>query len=86
MSRCTSNFMGFSQFSLHGKATEFRVVKGDELKQGYSAQKHALMTAKNLKLLMSGGKESKLAIYEPRSSGSIFIHDDHWISPRDEQV
>ncbi|KAK6776762.1 hypothetical protein RDI58_027763 [Solanum bulbocastanum] len=36
-----------------------------ELKQGYSAQKHALVAAKNLKLLMSGGKEGKLAIYEP---------------------
>lgn len=29
------------------------------------AQKHALVAAKNLKLLMSGGKESKLASYQP---------------------
>ncbi|KAG5568291.1 hypothetical protein H5410_064691, partial [Solanum commersonii] len=58
-----------------------------ELKQGYLAQKHALiMAAKNLKLLMSGGKESKLPIYEPRSSGSIFLHDNHWISLQDDQM
>ncbi|XP_015057316.1 LOW QUALITY PROTEIN: apoptosis-inducing factor homolog B [Solanum pennellii] len=44
-----------------------------ELKQGYSAQKHALVAAKNLKLLMSGGKESKLTIYEPRSSPKIIV-------------
>ncbi|KAK4369606.1 hypothetical protein RND71_013398 [Anisodus tanguticus] len=43
-----------------------------ELKQGYSAQKHALVAAKNLKLLMSG-KESKLATYEPRSSPKIIV-------------
>ncbi|WMV56269.1 hypothetical protein MTR67_049654 [Solanum verrucosum] len=44
-----------------------------ELKQGYSAQKHTLVAAKNLKLLMSGGKESKLAIYEPRPSAKIIV-------------
>ncbi|XP_009602063.1 uncharacterized protein [Nicotiana tomentosiformis] len=38
-----------------------------ELKQGYSAQKHAVVATKNLKLLMSGGKESKLSTYEPKS-------------------
>ncbi|KAH0777200.1 hypothetical protein KY290_008611 [Solanum tuberosum] len=42
------------------------IIDIKELKQGYSAQKHALVAAKNLKLLMSGGKESKLSIYEPR--------------------
>ncbi|KAG5578429.1 hypothetical protein H5410_058563 [Solanum commersonii] len=39
-----------------------------ELKKGYSAQRHALVAAKNLKLLMSGEKESKLSAYEPQSS------------------
>uniref|UniRef100_A0A5B7BK31 Putative Apoptosis-inducing factor-B-like protein n=1 Tax=Davidia involucrata TaxID=16924 RepID=A0A5B7BK31_DAVIN len=38
-----------------------------EIKQGYLAQKHALVAAKNLKLLMTGGRESKMATYEPRS-------------------
>lgn len=38
-----------------------------EMKQGYSAQKHALVAAKNLSILLSGGKESKMATYEPRS-------------------
>ena len=39
-----------------------------ELKQGYLAHKHALVVAKNLKLLMAGGKESKMSTYEPGSS------------------
>lgn len=38
-----------------------------EIKQGYLAQKHALVAAKNLKLLMGGEKESKLVTYQPRS-------------------
>ncbi|KAG2670664.1 hypothetical protein I3843_14G095100 [Carya illinoinensis] len=42
-----------------------------EIKQGHLAQKHALVAAKNLKLLMTGGKESKMAIYEPRSVKAI---------------
>lgn len=42
-----------------------------EIKQGYLAQKQALVAAKNLKLLMEGGKESKLGIYEPRSVKAI---------------
>ena len=32
------------------------------------AQRHAEVTAKNLKLLMSGGKESKMATYKPGST------------------
>ncbi|KAK6933578.1 FAD/NAD(P)-binding domain [Dillenia turbinata] len=36
-----------------------------EMKQGYLAQQHALVAAKNLKLLMDGGKESKMATYKP---------------------
>ncbi|CAA0825253.1 FAD/NAD(P)-binding oxidoreductase family protein [Striga hermonthica] len=38
-----------------------------EIKQGYSAQKHALIAAKNLKLLLSGGKENKMVSYKLRS-------------------
>ncbi|XP_022752522.1 apoptosis-inducing factor homolog A-like [Durio zibethinus] len=38
-----------------------------ELKQGYLAQRHALVVAKNLKLLMAGGKESKMSKYGPGS-------------------
>ncbi|KAJ4826840.1 hypothetical protein Tsubulata_023660 [Turnera subulata] len=36
----------------------------DELKQGFAAQKHALVVAKNLKLLMIGGNEKKLVTYK----------------------
>ncbi|KAK8479625.1 hypothetical protein V6N13_030942 [Hibiscus sabdariffa] len=44
-----------------------------ELKQGYLAHKHALVVAKNLKLLMDGGKESKMAKYEPSSSAIAMV-------------
>ncbi|KAJ4977667.1 hypothetical protein NE237_008447 [Protea cynaroides] len=36
-----------------------------EIKQGYIAHKHSLVVAKNLKLLMNGGKECKLEKYKP---------------------
>ncbi|XVF19640.1 hypothetical protein REPUB_Repub11eG0128100 [Reevesia pubescens] len=39
-----------------------------EVKQGYLAHKHALVVAKNLKLLMAGGKERKMSTYEPGSA------------------
>ncbi|XP_031280321.1 apoptosis-inducing factor homolog B-like [Pistacia vera] len=42
-----------------------------EAKQGYLAQKHALVTAKNIKLLMDAQKESKLATYHPGSAIAI---------------
>ncbi|XP_057955688.1 uncharacterized protein LOC131149336 [Malania oleifera] len=42
-----------------------------EIKQGYLAQKHALVVAKNLKLLIAGRKEGKMATYEPRSIKAI---------------
>ncbi|KAL5574990.1 hypothetical protein UlMin_016689 [Ulmus minor] len=42
-----------------------------ESKQGYLAQKQALVAAKNLKLLMTGAKESKLETYEPHSVKTI---------------
>lgn len=42
-----------------------------EMKQGYLAQKHASVVAKNAKLLMAGGKESKMASYQPGSAVAI---------------
>jgi NADH dehydrogenase FAD-containing subunit len=36
-----------------------------ELKQGYLAEAHAGVVAKNIKLLMTGGAESKLRVYKP---------------------
>lgn len=43
----------------------------NEIKQGYLAAKHALVAAKNLKLLLTGGKETKMAVYEPGSITAI---------------
>ncbi|KAK4798937.1 hypothetical protein SAY86_024302 [Trapa natans] len=42
-----------------------------ELKQGYLAQAHAQLTAKNLTILMKGGKETRLAAYKPGSALAI---------------
>ncbi|KAJ0976639.1 hypothetical protein J5N97_012113 [Dioscorea zingiberensis] len=42
-----------------------------ELKQGDVAQRHALVVAKNLKLLIKGGKESKLIKYKPASAKAM---------------
>ncbi|XP_047322407.1 apoptosis-inducing factor homolog B-like [Impatiens glandulifera] len=42
-----------------------------ELKQGYLAKKHALVTVKNLTLLLSGGNESKMEKYKPGSDLAI---------------
>ncbi|XP_050369551.1 uncharacterized protein LOC126787697 [Argentina anserina] len=42
-----------------------------EIKQGYLAQKQALVAAKNLKLLLAGGRESKLATYEAHSGVAL---------------
>ncbi|KAJ7981227.1 putative Apoptosis-inducing factor [Quillaja saponaria] len=42
-----------------------------ELKQGYLAKEQAQVAAKNLKLLMGGGKESKMATYKPHSAMAI---------------
>ncbi|KAH6793670.1 oxidoreductase family protein [Perilla frutescens var. hirtella] len=36
-----------------------------EIKQGYLAQKHALVAAKNLKVMMVGGQERKMTSYKP---------------------
>lgn len=38
-------------------------INFQEIKQGYLAQKHALLVAKNLRLLMKGSPNSKLATY-----------------------
>ncbi|KAG6430297.1 hypothetical protein SASPL_108361 [Salvia splendens] len=42
-----------------------------ELKQGYLAQGHAAVVAKNVKLLMKGQSESKLATYKPASAFAL---------------
>ncbi|KAJ0965619.1 hypothetical protein J5N97_026757 [Dioscorea zingiberensis] len=42
-----------------------------EIKQGYLAQMHASVVAKNLKLLIKGAKESKLSKYKPASAIAI---------------
>ncbi|WCJ41897.1 FAD/NAD(P)-binding oxidoreductase family protein [Euphorbia peplus] len=42
-----------------------------EMKLGYLAQKHADVVAKNVKLLMTGGKECKMASYKPGSDIAI---------------
>ncbi|KAL3520917.1 hypothetical protein ACH5RR_019066 [Cinchona calisaya] len=44
-----------------------------ELKQGYLAQQHALIAAKNVKLLILGGNENKLATYKPASSALAIV-------------
>lgn len=42
-----------------------------EIKQGYLAQRHALVAARNLKLLISGGRRCRMAVYKPGSSLAI---------------
>ncbi|KAL0401450.1 UNVERIFIED_CONTAM: hypothetical protein Slati_4174900 [Sesamum latifolium] len=42
-----------------------------ELKQGYLAQAHAMLTAKNLKKLISGQNSRKLSTYKPASDVAI---------------
>lgn len=44
-----------------------------EMKQGYLANKHALVVAKNIKMLINGGNENKLSTYEPSSRTGIAI-------------
>ncbi|KAG0492389.1 hypothetical protein HPP92_005787 [Vanilla planifolia] len=45
-----------------------------EMKQGVLAQRHALLVAKNLKLLMRGGNDCKLARYRPsRTSARVSL-------------
>ncbi|XP_068337695.1 uncharacterized protein [Pyrus communis] len=42
-----------------------------EIKQGYLAQKQALVAAKNIKLSLAGGRESKMEAYEPHAIMAI---------------
>lgn len=42
-----------------------------ELKQGYVAQAHAAVVAKNIKLLMKGAKETKLVAYKAGSGFAV---------------
>ncbi|KAL0417551.1 UNVERIFIED_CONTAM: Apoptosis-inducing factorA [Sesamum radiatum] len=53
---------GFKNIFAIGDITDVR-----EIKQGYLAQKHALIAAKNLKVMMRGEKEKKMASYKPHS-------------------
>lgn len=45
--------------------------KNQEIKQGYLAEKHAAVAAKNITHLIRGGKEEKLATYKPGSVMAI---------------
>ncbi|CAM8952893.1 unnamed protein product [Rhodiola kirilowii] len=42
-----------------------------EMKQGYLAQRHAKVVAENVKLLMSGGRESKMDVYKSKPGKTI---------------
>lgn len=42
-----------------------------EMKQGYIAQEHAALVAKNLQILVKGGQESKLGSYKPAGAMAI---------------
>ncbi|KAF9597447.1 hypothetical protein IFM89_018893 [Coptis chinensis] len=44
-----------------------------EMKQGYLARKHAEAAIKNIKLLMSGGDESKMATYKPSKGAGLAL-------------
>ncbi|KAJ3693442.1 hypothetical protein LUZ60_008922 [Juncus effusus] len=62
--------------SLRVKGQEKIFAIGDindvkELKQGYLAQAHATLVAKNIKTLMKGEKEPKLAAYKPGTALAI---------------
>jgi hypothetical protein len=45
------------------KSLALMSINVQEIKQGYNAQKHALLVAKNMKLLIKGLPNSKLATY-----------------------
>nr|GEU81428.1 apoptosis-inducing factor homolog B-like [Tanacetum cinerariifolium] len=44
-----------------------------EMKQGYFAKKQASVAAKNMKLLLSGGNESKMSAYKPNSAKNFVL-------------
>ncbi|XP_019151144.1 PREDICTED: apoptosis-inducing factor 2-like [Ipomoea nil] len=49
------------------------IANTNETKQGSLAQKHAFLVAKNLKLLISGGNDDRLAAYKPSSTGLAIV-------------
>ncbi|XAR60182.1 NADH:ubiquinone reductase (non-electrogenic) [Bertholletia excelsa] len=57
---------GFKNVFAIGDITDVK-----EIKQGYLAEKQALVAAKNLQLLMAGGSESKLATYASQPAQAI---------------
>ncbi|KAL8198105.1 hypothetical protein R6Q57_024306 [Mikania cordata] len=59
---------GFSNIFAIGDVTDV-----PELKQGYLAHRHALVVANNLKLLIEGGDESKMAKYCPATSPMAIV-------------
>lgn len=44
-----------------------------ELKQGYLAEQHALIAAKNVRLLIRGVNENRLATYNPASAAMAIV-------------
>ncbi|KAJ0789261.1 putative NADH:ubiquinone reductase (non-electrogenic) [Helianthus annuus] len=59
---------GFANIFAIGDVTDV-----PELKQGYLAQKHALVVANNLKLLIEGGDEGKMVKYSPATSAMAIV-------------
>ncbi|KAG7032025.1 Apoptosis-inducing factor-like A [Cucurbita argyrosperma subsp. argyrosperma] len=57
---------GFKNVFAVGDITDIQ-----EMKQGYIAENHAHVTSKNLKLMLMGGNESRLATYKPGSQLAI---------------
>ncbi|KAK1397370.1 apoptosis-inducing factor-like [Heracleum sosnowskyi] len=44
-----------------------------EMKQGYLAQEHSAVVAKNIKILISGGSEDKMSTYKPTSKAIAIV-------------
>lgn len=59
---------GFKNVFAIGDITDLK-----EMKQGYLAQKHSAVVAKNIKILMSGENEDKLSTYEPTSKAIAIV-------------
>ncbi|XP_004135044.1 apoptosis-inducing factor 2 [Cucumis sativus] len=57
---------GFKNVFAVGDITDLQ-----EIKQGYLAERHAHVTSKNLKLMLAGANESRLATYKPGSQLAI---------------
>lgn len=54
-----------TQFWYHSILTIILLSLFQELKQGYLAMRHAELVAKNVRLLLEGASEKKLAVYKP---------------------